>query len=129
MSRKCELLGTGVMTGNNVSHSNRKTRRRFLPNLQNLSFKSDALGVNISLKITAATLRTINKFGNIDSFLVNCRHSKLTDLGKGLKTKIKKKLIKLEKFEEVKITREAKVVAKKEVPNKRTAKLLKAKAA
>lgn len=110
MSRKCDLLGTGVMSGNNVSHSNRKTKRRFLPNLQNLSFKSDTLGVNLSLRITAATLRTVNKYGNIDSFLVNCRHSKLTVLGQNLKTQIKKKLIKLDKLEEVKITKERKVI-------------------
>lgn len=109
MSRRCELLGTGVMSGNKVSHSNRKTRRRFLPNLQTLSFKSDVLGTDLSIKVTTATLRTINKFGNIDSFLVNCRHSKLTDLGKTLKSKIKKKLIKLDKLSEVKILREKKV--------------------
>lgn len=106
MSRRCELLGTGVMSGNKVSHSNRKTRRRFLPNLQTLSFKSDVLGTDVSIKVTTATLRTINKYGNIDSFLVNCRHSKLTDLGKALKSKIKKKLIKLDKLSEVKILRE-----------------------
>lgn len=118
MSRRCELLGTGVMSGNKVSHSNRKTRRKFLPNLQTLSFKSDVLGSDLSLKITTATLRTVNKYGNIDSFLVNCRHSKLTDLGKSLKTQIKKKLIKLGKLEEVKIVREKKVLVKKEVKKK-----------
>lgn len=127
MSRKCELLGTGVMSGNNVSHSNRKTKRRFLPNLQNLSFRSDALGNNISLKITAATLRTVNKYGNIDSFLVNCRHSKLTDLGKSLKLQIKKKLIESGKFEEVKIANDRKAAARPD--SKRVAKLKKAKVA
>jgi len=126
MSRKCELLGTGVMSGNNVSHSNRKTKRRFLPNLQNLSFRSDALGTNVSLKITTATLRTINKYGNIDSFLVNCRHSKLTDLGKALKLKVKKKLIESGKLEEVKITSDKKPEARKD--SKRVAKLKAAKA-
>ena len=112
MSRRCELLGTGVMSGNKVSHSNRKTRRRFLPNLKTMSFKSDTIGADLSLKITTATLRTINKYGNIDSFLVNCRHAKLTDLGKKLKTQIKKKLVKLGKFDEVKIVRVKKVLAK-----------------
>ncbi|MBU6338786.1 MAG: hypothetical protein KGQ36_02310, partial [Rickettsiales bacterium] len=63
-----------------------------------------------------ATLRTINKYGNIDSFLVNCRHSKLTDLGKTLKAKIKKKLIGLDKLSEVKATKEKK--AKKVVKKK-----------
>jgi large subunit ribosomal protein L28 len=124
MSRKCDLLGTGVMSGNKVSHSNRKTRRRFLPNLKTLAFKSDSLGTNVSLKITTATLRTINKYGNIDSFLINCRHAKLTVLGQTLKTKIKKKLVKLGKLEEVKIVKEKKVLVKKVV--KKAAKAAKA---
>lgn len=114
MSRRCDLLGTGVMSGNKVSHSNRKTRRRFLPNLKTLSFKSDALGSNLSLKITTATLRTVNKYGSIDAFLVNCRHAKLTELGQKLKLQIKKKLIKLGKLDEVKIVKERKVLVKKE---------------
>lgn len=114
MSRKCELLGVGVMSGNKVSHSNRKTRRRFLPNLKTLSFKSDALGSDLSLKITAATLRTVNKYGNIDSFLVNCRYAKLTDSAKKLRIQIKKKLIKLGKLEEVQVVKEKKVLVKKE---------------
>ena len=114
MSRKCELLGVGVMSGNKVSHSNRKTRRRFLPNLKTLSFKSDTLGTDLNLKITAATLRTVNKYGNIDSFLINCRYSKLTDSAKKLRTQIKKKLIKLGKLEEVQVVKEKKVLVKKE---------------
>ncbi len=112
MSKRCELLGIGVMSGNKVSHSNRKTRRRFMPNLRELSFKSEALGCDVSLKIATATLRTINKYGSIDDFLVNCRHNKLTDAGKKLKTQIKKKLVKLGKLEEVKIVREKKTITK-----------------
>ena len=114
MSRRCELLGVGVMVGNKVSHSNRKTRRRFLPNLKTISFQSDALGVSVSLKVTAATLRTVNKHGDLDSFLVNCRHAKLTESAQKLRLKIKKKLIKLGKYEEVRIVTEKKLV-KKEV--------------
>lgn len=114
MSRRCDLLAVGVMTGNKVSHSNRKTRRRFLPNLKEVAFKSDALGSELNLKVAASTLRTINKFGSIDNFLVNYRYAKLTDAGKKLRTQIKKKLIKLGKLEEVKVVREKKVVAKKE---------------
>ena len=110
MSRRCELLGTGVMSGNKVSHSNRKTRRRFLPNLKTLAFRSDTLGVDVSLKITTASLRTVNKYGNIDNFLINCRHSKLTDSAKLLRLQIKKKLIKLGTLHEVKIVREKKVI-------------------
>ncbi len=113
MSRKCELLSVGVMSGNKVSHSNRKTRRRFLPNLKEVSLKSEVMGADIKLKIAASTLRTINKYGNIDNFLVNCRNAKLTESAQKLRRQIKKKLIKLGKLEEVKIAKEKKVVAKK----------------
>jgi large subunit ribosomal protein L28 len=101
MSRKCDLLDIGVMSGNNVSHSNRKTRRKFLPNLKSISFKSDTLGVDLSFTIAASTLRTINKYGNIDSFLVNYRYAKLTKLAQGYRTKIKKKLISSNRLGEV----------------------------
>lgn len=120
MSRRCDLLAVGVMSGNSVSHSNRKTRRRFLPNLKKISFKSDSLGVGINLKVAASTLRTVNKFGNIDNFLVNYRYSKLTEEAQKLRRQIKKKLIKLGKLEEVKIAKEKKVIARK--PSKRVAK-------
>lgn len=113
MSRKCDLLAVGVMSGNKVSHSNRKTRRRFLPNVQSLSFKSNALGAELNLKVAASTLRTINKYGSIDNFLVNCRYAKLSDQGKKLRTKIKKKLIETGKLSEVKVVSEKKKVQKK----------------
>ncbi len=93
------------MSGNKVSHSNRKTRRRFLPNLKNISFKSDALGVNLNLKIATSTLRTINKYGNIDNFLVNYKFNKLSDSAKKLRIKIKRKLISENKLEEVKFSK------------------------
>lgn len=109
MSRKCDLLSVGVMSGNKVSHSNRKTRRRFLPNLRDIALKSDALGVNINLKLSASTIRTINKYGNIDSFLVNYSFNKLSDLGKKFRIKIKKKLISNNKFNEVKIIKNKKI--------------------
>ena len=112
MSKKCELLGVGVMSGNKVSHSNRKTRRRFLPNLKAVSFKSETLGTEVTLKVAASTLRTVNKHGNIDNFLINCRYAKLTDSAKKLRTKIKKKLIALGKFEEVKAVRAKKAPIK-----------------
>ena len=105
MSKKCNLTGVGVMSGNKVSHSNRKTRRRFLPNLRNISFKSDALGVNLNLKITTSTLRTINKYGNIDNFLINYKFNKLSDLAKKLRIKIKRKLVDQNKLEEVKFSK------------------------
>ena len=112
MSRRCELLGTGVMSGNQISHSNRKTRRRFLPNLKTVAFKSEALGTDVTLKVTAASIRTVNKYGNIDNFLVNCRNNKLTESAQKLRLQIKKKLIKLGKLEEVKIVKEKKAVKK-----------------
>lgn len=114
MSRKCELLAVGVMSGNKVSHSNRKTRRRFLPNLRNIAFASDALGCDLNLKVAASTLRTVNKHGNIDNFLVNCRAAKLTKLGQKLRIQIKRKLIDSGRLSEVKIVKEKKSkVAKK----------------
>jgi len=103
MSRKCELLGIGVMSGNNVSHSNRKTKRRFLPNLKNVSLKSDVLGVAVNIKVATSTLRTINKYGNIDNFLINYRFSGLSSQAKKLRNQIKKKLIKAGKLEEIKV--------------------------
>jgi len=121
MSRKCELLAVGVMSGNKVSHSNRKTRRRFLPNLKEVSLKSDTLGCELSLRVAASTLRTVNKYGNIDNFLVNYRNAKLTESAQKLRRQIKKKLIKLGKLEEVKVVKEKKVVAKK-APAKKSAK-------
>lgn len=112
MSRRCDLLAVGVMSGNKVSHSNRKTRRKFLPNLKSISLKSDTLGVNLNLRIAASTLRTINKFGNIDAFLINYHYAKLTCLGKKLRIKIRRKLIDSGKISEVKIVREKKVIKK-----------------
>ncbi len=109
MSKRCELLAVSVMSGNKVSHSNRKTRRRFLPNLRDVSFKSDCLGVDLNLKIAASTLRTVNKYGNIDAFLVNYPYAKLTVKGRKLRLQIKKKLVKLGKLDEVKIVKEKKV--------------------
>ena len=91
------------MSGNNVSHSKRKTRRRFLPNLNKLSFQSNALGVKLNFKVASSTLRTINKYGNIDNFLINYRFNKLTDFAKTFRNKVKKVLIKKGEFDNLKI--------------------------
>jgi large subunit ribosomal protein L28 len=109
MSKRCELTGTGVMSGHNVSHSHRKTKRKFLPNLQTTSFRSDALNVNVTLKITAATLRTVNKYGNIDAFLINYGFDKLTEEAQVLRNKVKKALIKKGEYDNVKIIKERKI--------------------
>jgi len=90
MSRRCDLLDTGPMSGNNVSHSNVKTRRRFEPNLCNVTLASEGLGQNYKLRVTAATLRTVDFKGGLDSFLMGTKNAKLTDKAK----KIKKALIK-----------------------------------
>jgi len=104
MSRRCDLvIGVGPVSGNNVSHSNRKTKRRFLPNLCQVSFFSEALGVKKNFKIAASTLRTVNKYGSIDNFLVNFRFNKLTPDAQILRNKIKKSLEKKGKLEEVKV--------------------------
>lgn len=68
MARKCAITGKGVLVGNNVSHANNKTKRRFLPNLQRISVLSDVLGP-VRLRITAAAIRTIEHNGGIDAFL------------------------------------------------------------
>ena len=113
MSRKCDLIEISVMSGNNVSHSNRKTKRKFCPNLRQLSFSSNTLGINVNLKIATSTLRTINKYGDIDSFLINYRYNKLSDLGRKLRNKVKKALIKSEQFDNVKIKKQKKLASKK----------------
>lgn len=78
------------MSGNNVSHSNRKTRRRFVPNLQAVSLLSDALGRSVSLRLTTATLRTVDHNGGLDAYLTSTADSKLTAEARTLKRQIKK---------------------------------------
>src|SRR5262245_48032846 len=92
MAKKCALTGTGPQYGNNVSHSNRKTRRRFVPNIQVTSLQSDALGRNVTLRITVAALRTVDHNGGLDAFLLSTADSKLTDEARKLKRQIKKAL-------------------------------------
>ncbi len=91
MARKCEISGTGVMSGNNVSHANNRTRRRFLPNLQVVSLLSDVLGKVFKLKVCSKTLRTIEHNGGLDSYLESTSNSKLTDEAKKIKKAIEKK--------------------------------------
>ena len=70
MARRCSLSGKGVLTGNHVSHANNKTRRRFLPNIQSRRLFSETLGTTIRLRIATNTLRTIEKAGGLDGFLL-----------------------------------------------------------
>ena len=69
MSRKCELTGKKAMSGNNVSHAKNRTKRKFLPNLNNVTLTSESLGRDFQLRISASALRTINKVGGLDPFL------------------------------------------------------------
>ncbi|MBM3569522.1 MAG: 50S ribosomal protein L28 [Alphaproteobacteria bacterium] len=73
MSRRCELTGKTVMVGNNVSHANNRTRRRFLPNLQAITFLSDALGRSVKLRVSTRALSTVDRSGGIDAFLMKSR--------------------------------------------------------
>jgi large subunit ribosomal protein L28 len=88
MSRRCEITGKGVLTGNNVSHANNHTRRRFLPNLQVTTLLSDALGQSIRLRLSTQAIRTIEHNGGIDAFLLGANASRLTTRGKELKRKV-----------------------------------------
>jgi len=78
MSRRCELTGKGVMSGNNVSHANNKTKRRFLPNLNDVTLASDALGRAFKFKISAAALRTVDHRGGLDAFLAKAKDDELS---------------------------------------------------
>jgi large subunit ribosomal protein L28 len=88
MARRCVITGKGVLTGNNVSHANNKTRRRFLPNLQKISVMSEALGQPVRLRISANGLRTIEHKGGIDAFLRKARSETLTPELRRLKRQI-----------------------------------------
>lgn len=88
MSRHCEMTGKGVQSGNNVSHANNKTRRRFLPNLQQQSLLSDVLGTSIRVRLTTGALRTIEHNGGLDSFLLSTPDRNLPEEAKVLKRRI-----------------------------------------
>ena len=78
MSRRCELTGKGVLTGHRVSHSNRKTNRRYLPNLQTVTLESESLGRNFRFRIAASALRTVDHRGGLDAFLLDSRDELLS---------------------------------------------------
>ena len=92
MSRRCELTGVGPMVGHNVSHSNIKTKRRFLPALSPASLQSDALGQTYRLRITNAALRTLDFKGGLDAFLVGARDEDLSPRALKIKKQVKAKL-------------------------------------
>jgi len=90
MSRKCTITGKGVQTGNNVSHANNKTRRRFLPNMQEVSVVSDVLGRPVRMRVSVNGLRTIEHNGGIDAFLLSTPDAKLGAEARRLKRTIRK---------------------------------------
>lgn len=91
MARRCAVTGKGVMTGNNVSHANNRTRRRFLPNLQETSFLSDVLGRLIRLRVSVKGIRSVEQAGGIDAFLTKARKETLSRDALDFKRKIEKK--------------------------------------
>ncbi len=90
MSRHCGISGKKPLVGNNVSHSNRKTRRRWLPNIQVAAVLSDTLGRTVSLKLTTNAIRTIEHNGGIDAYLLKTPASKLGEVERALKKQIAK---------------------------------------
>ena len=91
MSRTCELTGKSPLSGHRVSHSNRKTNRRFLPNLLNVTLISDALGRSFKLRISANALKTVDHRGGFDAFLMKAKDDELSPKVLNLKREIKKK--------------------------------------
>ena len=91
MSRSCELTGKGVQSGNNVSHANNKTKRRFLPNLCNVTLISDALGQRYRLRVSAAALRSVEHRGGLDAFLLKSDENELSMRARLLRRQIVKK--------------------------------------
>jgi len=90
MARRCDFTGKGVQAGNNVSHANNRTRRRFLPNLQDTSMFSDALNRQIQVRLSASAIRTVEKRGGIDAYLLSTASNKLGTKARALKRQIQK---------------------------------------
>ena len=88
MAKRCQLTGKSVMYGNNVSHANNRTRRRFLPNLQNASMHSDILNRKVKLRVSTSAMRTVEKHGGLDTFLLQARNTELAEDAQQLKREI-----------------------------------------
>ena len=88
MSKRCELTGVSPLKGNNVSHANNKTKKRFLPNLKKITFKSDTLKRNIRLNVTSSALRTVDFKGGLDKFLKTAKTKNLSKRVKKIKLSI-----------------------------------------
>jgi len=94
MARRCMITGTGPMSGNNVSHANNRTKRRFLPNLQSMSLLSDALGEMVRVRVTTKAIRTIESKGGLDAFLLGTPNRKLPTEAIRIKRRIQRKVAK-----------------------------------
>ena len=92
MARRCELTGKAVLVGNNVSHANNKSRRRYLPNLNQVTLISDALGQSVRLRITSHALRSVEHRGGLDAFLVKARDGELSMKARRLKRQVEKRI-------------------------------------
>ncbi|AOX17097.1 50S ribosomal protein L28 [Kozakia baliensis] len=90
MSRRCQVTGKGVLTGNNVSHANNKSRRRFLPNLQETTLLSDILGTGVRMRLTTNGIRTVEHNGGLDAFLLNTPNRKLPTEAQVIKRRIQR---------------------------------------
>jgi large subunit ribosomal protein L28 len=90
MSRRCTITGKGVLVGNNVSHANNKSKRRFLPNLQETSLLSDALGHTVRVRLSVRALHTVDRNGGIDAYLLKTANAKLPPEAQALKRRIQK---------------------------------------
>ena len=90
MARRCDITGKGVQAGNNVSHAHNKTRRRFLPNVQQTSMMSDMLGEMVRMRVSTRVIRTIEKNGGLDAFLLGTSNRKLTPEALRIKRRIEK---------------------------------------
>jgi large subunit ribosomal protein L28 len=90
MSRVCELTGKGPMSGNTISHANNKSRRRFLPNLNEVTLISDVLGQSFKLRVTAAALRSVDHRGGLDAYLAKAKDEELSVAAQKIKKEIAK---------------------------------------
>ncbi|GBQ72319.1 50S ribosomal protein L28 [Ameyamaea chiangmaiensis NBRC 103196] len=90
MSRRCQITGKGVLTGNNVSHANNKSRRRFLPNLQEISLLSETLGSSVRMRVSTNGIRTVEHNGGLDAFLLSTPNRKLPLEAQTIKRRILK---------------------------------------
>jgi large subunit ribosomal protein L28 len=90
MARRCAITGKGVLTGNNVSHANNKTRRRYLPNMQETSFFSDILGAPVRMRLSVNGIRTVEHNGGLDSFLLSTPDRNLPVEARVLKRRLEK---------------------------------------